>query len=163
DVIDRDEVAEAERLREGDDEAGDEVREGALRGKADDEADDCRGREQAGGDRPHLRDDEQRGENSEGDDRGHQAAAKHLVAGGGWTKLPTRVGIGGRAGGVGLEGPSPREALFEAVPEANLILAQAPAEQDLLALSLRGEVDEPLVEVLHETARLVDPRHAACD
>ena len=43
---------------------------------------------------------------------------------------------------MGLEGPSPREALFEAVPEANLILAQAPAEQDLLALSLRGFVVE---------------------
>ena len=49
------------------------------------------------------------------------------------------------------------------MPEADLVLAEAPAEQDLFALSLRGEVDEPLVEVLHEPARFVDPRHAARD
>ena len=54
---------------------------GRLRGEADDEADDGGGREQAGGDRPHLRDDEQRGEDPERDDRGHQAAAQHAVAG----------------------------------------------------------------------------------
>ncbi len=46
---------------------------------------------------------------------------------------------------------------------ADLVLAQAPAEKDVLAFPLRWKVDEAGVEVLHERARFVDPRHAARD
>ena len=49
------------------------------------------------------------------------------------------------------------------MPEADFWFAEAPAEQDLLVLTPRGEVDQPLVEVLHERTRLVDPGHAARD
>ncbi len=49
------------------------------------------------------------------------------------------------------------------MPEADLVLAEAPAEQDLVSLSPCGEVDEALVEVLHEPARRVNPRDAARD
>ena len=49
------------------------------------------------------------------------------------------------------------------MPEADFGLAEAPAEQDGLALPLRGEVDEPLIEILDERTRFVDPRHAARD
>src|SRR5262245_1748824 len=55
------------------------------------------------------------------------------------------------------------EAVLEAVPEADLLLAEPPAEEDLLAGALGGEVDEPLVEVLHERSELVDPAHAGGD
>src|SRR5262245_57892374 len=47
-----------------------------------------------------------------------------------------------------------REALLQAVPVPDLVLAEAPAEEHLLALAPRREVDEP---------RLVDTRHAAGD
>jgi len=49
------------------------------------------------------------------------------------------------------------------VPEPDLCLAQAPAEQNLLVAAPRGKVDEPVIEVLDERARLVDPRDAARD
>ena len=209
DVVDRDRVAEAQRLGEGDHDAGDEVRERALGGEADDEADDGGRGEEACGDRAHLRDDEERGEDSDEDDRRHQAAAQDPVArrGGrgqlapghapvdelreddradddhasraasvprspwalystgrrailsgrsrvrelaqnrhsgaadsaigsqrvaGGTSLPTRVGVVGVCYGR-LERLAAREALVEAVPEADLVLAQAPAEQHILA------------------------------
>ena len=59
---------------------------------------------------------------------------------GGW-RVDQSPHPGGDQRGSGLPA---REALFEAVPEADFGLAEAPAEQDGLALPLRGEVDEPL-------------------
>lgn len=45
----------------------------------------------------------------------------------------------------------------------DLVLAETPAEEDLAAVELRGEVDEARVEVLHDAAELVDRVHAARD
>src|SRR5512133_1036922 len=52
-----------------------------------------------------------------------------------------------------------REALLEAVPVGDRVLADLPAQQHLLAVPQRGEVDEATVEVLHQHAeplQLVD-------
>src|SRR4051812_31281622 len=62
-----------------------------------------------------------------------------------------------------VDGFPAREPLVEAVPERDALLADAPAEQDLASLVERGEVEQPLVEVLHLHARLVELGHAALD
>jgi hypothetical protein len=56
----------------------------------------------------------------------------------------------------------PGEALIDAVPETDLVLADVPAEQDVLALPARREVEEALVEVLDEHARRLNPLDDAC-
>src|SRR5437588_9250421 len=48
------------------------------------------------------------------------------------------------------------EAFLEAVPVADLVLAELPAEEHLLAVPQRGEVDEAGVEVLHLHPELLD-------
>src|SRR6202007_3122710 len=58
----RDPVAESNRLADRDQQAGDEVPESALRGKADDHAEHGARRKDAAGDRLNLRNDEQRRE-----------------------------------------------------------------------------------------------------
>ena len=67
-VRDLDLVAEAQRLGEGDEDPGDEVRERRARGHPEDEREDGGGREQAAGDRADLRDDEERAQDAERDD-----------------------------------------------------------------------------------------------
>src|SRR5262249_1422967 len=68
-------------------------------------------------------------------------------------------------GGVlfGIESLASCEPFFQPVPERNLVLAELPAEEDLLAVAQRGEVDEARVEVLHDRASLVDRVHATGD
>src|SRR5207253_994768 len=61
----------------------------------------------------------------------------------------------------GVDRPASCEAFFQPVPERNVVLAEPPAEQDLLALAPRRKVDEPLVEVLDDRAAPVDLVHAA--
>jgi hypothetical protein len=46
---------------------------------------------------------------------------------------------------------------------ADLLLAELPAEQHLLAVPKRREVDEARVEVLDDRAALVDRVHSSCD
>ena len=57
-----------------------------------------------------------------------------------------------------LERLAARESLVQAVPEADLVLAQAPAKQHVLSVAGRGKVDEAGVEVLDECAQ---PRGSA--
>src|SRR5437763_16119176 len=54
------------------------------------------------------------------------------------------------------EGLPPREPVVEAVPVADLVLAEVPAEEHLLAVTERGEVDQARVEVLHLHAERPD-------
>src|SRR5438105_2017276 len=58
---------------------------------------------------------------------------------------------------------SPGEALVDAVPVADLVLAELPAEEDLLAVAQCREVDEPTVDVLHYRAELLDAVDRTCD
>ena len=62
-------VAETHRLRDRDQQAGDEVAERPLRREADDHAEHGGRGEQPAGDRPHLRDDEQRREEADDENR----------------------------------------------------------------------------------------------
>src|SRR5207302_1427391 len=55
------------------------------------------------------------------------------------------------------------ESFFQAVPESNVVFAEPPAQKDLLSFTLRGEVDEPFVEVLDDRAAAVDVVDAASD
>src|SRR5207244_8446963 len=55
------------------------------------------------------------------------------------------------------------ESFFQSVPESNVVLAELPAQKDLLSFTLRGEVDEPFVEVLDDRAAAVDVVDAAPD
>src|SRR5581483_8217713 len=48
------------------------------------------------------------------------------------------------------------EAVLDAMPVADRVLAELPAQEDGLAAMQGGEVDEPLVEVLHLGAVLRD-------
>jgi hypothetical protein len=52
---------------------------------------------------------------------------------------------------------SPGEALIEAVPEADRVLADVPAEEDVLALAPRRKVEQASVEILDEHARRLNP------
>ncbi len=79
-VADGDAVTQTERLGEGDEDAGDEVGEGRLGGQAEDERDDGRGGEDAPGDGPYLRDDEQSGHHPDPDDDRDDAPAQNSVA-----------------------------------------------------------------------------------
>jgi hypothetical protein len=49
------------------------------------------------------------------------------------------------------------------VPVEDFLLAQTPAEEDVLAVSARQEVDEAFVQVLDDPAELLDPLDAAGD
>ena len=50
-----------------------------------------------------------------------------------------------------------REALLEAVPEGDLVLADLPAEQNLLAvLAEGGKVDQAAVEILDEHSQALE-------
>src|SRR5437763_8152648 len=51
---------------------------------------------------------------------------------------------------------SPGEAVLVAVPEADLVLAELPAQQHVLAVPHRGEVHEARVEVLDDHAQRLD-------
>lgn len=62
-----------------------------------------------------------------------------------------------------LERPSAREAFPRGVPVCDLLFAQAPAEQDVLVVSPREEVDQPFVEILDHSAQLVNPLDATRD
>src|SRR5262245_19837690 len=64
---------------------------------------------------------------------------------------------------TGLERLAAREALVRAVPEADLVLAQPPAQQDLLPVTRGGKVDETSVEIFDGRADLVHPRHTPRD
>src|SRR5437588_9943420 len=55
------------------------------------------------------------------------------------------------------------EAVLLAVPVADLVLADVPAEENDLVAPPGREVDEALVEVLHLRADLVDSLDAACE
>src|SRR5262245_20590228 len=59
--------------------------------------------------------------------------------------------------------PSPCEPVLERMPVGDLVLAELPAEQDLLVTAERREVDEPLVRVLDLGAEPVDSVHALGD
>ncbi len=83
DVVDGDQIAEPQRLGEGDHDPGDEVRERALGGEADDEARRSRKRRGARRPPPAPGNGEQGREDPDDDDRRHQAAAQHLVSGDG--------------------------------------------------------------------------------
>jgi hypothetical protein len=61
------------------------------------------------------------------------------------------------------KGLSPCEAVFERVPERDLVLAEAPAEQHLLVAPERREVDKPFVQILDEQPELLESRGAAND
>src|SRR4029078_3212280 len=55
--------------------------------------------------------------------------------------------------------PAARETGFEAVPVADRLFAQAPAQQDVLAAAARRKVDQTQLDVLHlaaERAHLID-------
>src|SRR4051812_13553621 len=56
----------------------------------------------------------------------------------------------------GIEPLASCEPFFQPVPVCNLVLADAPAEQDLHALTHRREVEESLVDVLDDRAAPVD-------
>src|SRR4051812_16223985 len=75
------------------------------------------------------------------------------------TKLPKVSSIGKSS--VILEGEraAAGEAVFDRVPVADLILSQTPAEQNRFAAAERGEVDEPVVDVLHLHAVRCDVVH----
>src|SRR3954453_15472679 len=55
------------------------------------------------------------------------------------------------------------EALLEAVPEADLVLAEVPAEQHLLVAAKSRKVDQAAVEVLYEHAEPLEALHAFGD
>src|SRR6478609_1476112 len=59
------------------------------------------------------------------------------------------------------ERPAAREPVGEAVPEADLGLADPPAEADLLAAPQSREVEQALRRVLHDRAELGDPADTA--
>ena len=88
-----DAVAEPDGLRDRDQEAGDEVAERSLRREADDHAEHRGRREQAAGDRAHLRDDEERREEADEEDRHADRAAQHAVA----RRPPPAAAAGARA------------------------------------------------------------------
>src|SRR5581483_8789585 len=54
----------------------------------------------------------------------------------------------------------PREPLADSMPVRDGLLADVPAELDLLAVADRGEVEQPRVHVLHDHAELVEPLQA---
>src|SRR5581483_4621392 len=54
-----------------------------------------------------------------------------------------------------LERAAAGEAVVVAVPERDLVLAEPPAEEHLLAVAHRREVDEPRVEILDEHAEVL--------
>ena len=53
-----------------------------------------------------------------------------------------------------------REAFGQTVPVSDLLLADLPAEQDLLALVHRREVHQTPIEILHLATQLVNALHA---
>ena len=79
-ILDDDLVADAQRLREGDENTGDEVRERPLRGEADDEADDGGRGKHASRDRADGGNDEKSRENAERHDRDDDRAPSDAVA-----------------------------------------------------------------------------------
>src|ERR1044071_8421011 len=79
-------------------------------------------------------------------------------------KTASRCQVGMEAGLVERQGFPAREALFEAVPEADLVLADLPAEQDFLAVRpQRREVDQAAVEILHLHPELLQQGHSSSD
>ena len=85
-------VAEPQRLRDRDQDAGDHVADRALAGEPDHEADDRRRGEHAAGDRAHLRDHEQRRHDADEDDR----RRRRCGAGRGSASPPPAAGRGAR-------------------------------------------------------------------
>src|SRR6185369_10775975 len=57
----------------------------------------------------------------------------------------------------------PCEAVLDPVPVADLVLAELPAEKNGLAVPERGEVDQPLVEILHLCSMRVDLVDGLCE
>src|SRR4051794_6452413 len=55
-----------------------------------------------------------------------------------------------------LERPAAREALVDRVPEADLVLSDAPAEEHLVPGAQRGKVDESELEILDDRAQRLD-------
>src|SRR6266511_3123818 len=129
-----------------------------------------RRRENAAGDRPDLRDHEQRRKDSDEDDCRHHHPAHGAIAGHrlGRELLPAKRLVREarehacekhrsardhesvpehRRDLFGIQLLPSCEPFFQAMPVCNLVLAEAPAEQDLLAVPEGGEVDEPLVEI----------------
>src|SRR6266540_3462864 len=60
-----------------------------------------------------------------------------------------------------LQGPAPAEPGFGTVPEPHLPLAQPPAQEDLFAVLLRGEVDEPGLRISQNDPRCEQPIEAS--
>src|SRR6188768_4088333 len=89
-----------------------------------------------------------------------RAIRSRRAAGG--TFFPTQ-GWGCWLGCLERQRPSARETLLQPVPELDRVFAEAPAEQHVFAAAPRREVDQPVVEVLHERAELVDPGNTSCD
>src|SRR4029453_7207052 len=83
-----------------------------------------------------------------------------LAAGGGWIRSPP--GWGAR-GCWRLERLAAREAFVQAVPEADLVLAEGPAEQYLLPVARRRGGEETSIEILDQRTNLVDARDAPGD
>src|SRR5919109_4005824 len=52
---------------------------------------------------------------------------------------------------------APGEALFDSVPEGDLVLTDLPAEKHVLVAAASGEVDETAIEILDQDAELLDP------
>ena len=73
-------VPKSQRLCEGDEDAGDEVRDRRARREAEHDSDQGRGREQPSGDRANLGDDEQAAQDADRDDRRGDASPQHAVA-----------------------------------------------------------------------------------
>src|SRR5262245_14561154 len=86
-----------------------------------------------------------------------------LAAGGGWNLIPTQGWGVAEFLRRALERLPAREAFVEAVPEPDLLLAEAPAEQNLLVGAARGKVDEPGVQILDKRPNLLDPGDAPRD
>src|SRR5437868_46915 len=61
------------------------------------------------------------------------------------------------------QGAPAGEAVLESVPVPDLVLAEVPAEEHLLAAAKRREVDQPGVEILHLRTELLDAVDALGD
>ncbi len=58
------------------------------------------------------------------------------------------------------QGSPPGEPLVEAVPVADLVFADVPAEQDFLTLAEGGKVEQAAIEVFDQDAGGLDPLDA---
>src|SRR6266542_6851696 len=79
---------------------------------------------------------------------------------------PSRIGSTSKrptCKGSVIERLPPREALVDPVPEGDLRLAHMPAQENVLAVAQRGEVEQPFLEALHLDTGVVEDAHAFRD